>query len=264
MKRFFLPILFFTACTFITCQSTANSAHGGVSSADTAHYEMHSFHAKSKFLANAESGQDTTFISVNYPIFKDSITNKLVKSAIFTDGEQTMDQLATSFIEAYDEYAKEATVTTFAAWYHQRYIKVHSNTPLFISLINSVEEYTGGAHGNHYNLFKSYDLSSKKEIMLEDLIIKNNLPQLVNIAEARFREHENIAKDSSLSDSYFFDDGIFTLADNFALERDHLLFYYNPYEIKSYAEGDTELRIPLKDIKDLLSPKGIQYINSFN
>ncbi len=255
-------ILFCSLLSVAACQSSGTSAMTATELPDTAQYTLTHFYKSSKYLANKEEGHDTTYLRASFPVFQDSSINSLVKDAIYSDGEDNMDQVSEAFIMAFNEFVEESSVTDFVPWYTERTIRVFQNTPLLLTLTNHIEEYTGGAHGLRVVLFKHYDRLKKKEIKLNDLFSKDAQQELVKIAERIFRKQENIAKDSSLSDSYFFDEGKFALADNFALEPKDILFFYNVYEIKSYAEGETELRIPYEEIKKLLSPQGIQYVES--
>ena len=55
---------------------------------------------------------------------------------------------------------------------------------------------------------------------------------------------------------------MFALNDNFLVTPVGIRFLYNEYEIKSYAEGQTELLIPYNKIKSLLRPQSVvsQYL----
>ncbi|MCL8000973.1 RsiV family protein, partial [Brucella sp. 21LCYQ03] len=80
--------------------------------------------------------------------------------------------------------------------------------------------------------------------------------ELINLGESHFRTTEGLAPNDPLSGRYFFDEGIFTLADNFAFSKTGLVFQYNPYEIKAWSEGVTRIEIPYKELKDLLTDQG--------
>jgi predicted O-methyltransferase YrrM len=51
------------------------------------------------------------------------------------------------------------------------------------------------------------------------------------------------------SQGYWFEKNKFLLNSNFGLLSDTLIFTYNPYEITNYAEGQTELKIPMSLFK---------------
>ncbi len=52
-------------------------------------------------------------------------------------------------------------------------------------------------------------------------------------------------------DDFFFGEG-FQLPENFAIKKEGIFFYYNPYEAAPYALGTTEFIISYKDLKDIV------------
>ncbi|MNN23755.1 hypothetical protein D3C81_1371610 [compost metagenome] len=175
-----------------------------------------------------------------------------------------MQEAARRFINSYNEYVEDNNGKSTSTWNRDLQVDVIANTPVFLGLRTKQDEYTGGAHGDHFTLYSNFDRQSNKQIMIDDIIQKENKDKFVKIAEQYFRKQEGLSTDDSLSGKYFFEDGRFSLADNFTFEKDDILFYYNVYEIKSYAEGNTELRIPYTTFKHLISDKGLHYINSIN
>ena len=64
-----------------------------------------------------------------------------------------------------------------------------------------------------------------------------------------FRKNEKLSATEPLEERYFFDKGKFALAQSFYVNDKGLVFLYNPYEIKAYAEGYTELIVPFSALK---------------
>jgi len=62
--------------------------------------------------------------------------------------------------------------------------------------------------------------------------------------------------------NHFFKGDKFALNDNYLITPLGIRFLYNPYEIKPYAAGTTDLFIPYDKIKSLLRPNTVitQYI----
>ncbi|UIR57662.1 DUF3298 and DUF4163 domain-containing protein [Sphingobacterium sp. SRCM116780] len=235
-----------------------------VVNADTLHYEMKELHEYSRFFVKEGQKIDTTYFKAQYPQFKDTVINNLLQTSINLEGDSQMVTSAKRFVNAYDEYVEENNGNSTATWFRDLQAKVYQNTSKFISIETSQTEYTGGAHGDHFTLFSHFDTHTDQKITLNDIVNKENQKELIKIAERYFRKLEKLSDTESLNDKFFFEAGNFTLADNFALNKDGLLFYYNVYEIKSYAEGNTALKVPYKDIKHLISAKGLEYINSIN
>jgi hypothetical protein len=117
--------------------------------------------------------------------------------------------------------------------------------------------YTGGAHPNSNLTYLNFEVSTGKTLALSDLMKPGFEKQLTAIAEKDFRKRKGLAPQASLAEAgYDFDDDQFKLNDNFAVTKDGLVFYYNPYEIAAYAGGPTELVIKWSEIKGLIKKDG--------
>ena len=122
--------------------------------------------------------------------------------------------------------------------------------------------YSGGAHGNSSTTFVNWDTKVRRNIALKDILTDGYQAKLAAIAETIFRKQEKLSDTSSLARDYFFKDNKFALNDNYSITPLGLRFLYNPYEIKPYAAGTTDLFIPYKNIQLLLRPNTVvsQYI----
>ena len=85
---------------------------------------------------------------------------------------------------------------------------------------------------------------------------------MTKIGERIFRNDEKISSTASLTENYFFENGKFNLPENFYISNKGLVFLYNPYEIKPYVAGTTELVIPFANLKKIAKPNTI--LSSFN
>jgi len=117
--------------------------------------------------------------------------------------------------------------------------------------------YTGGAHGLYNTVYTNWNIQTKRRIELKDLLVGNYKAPLNTAAEVLFRRQENISALASLKDKYFFKDDKFSLNENFLITPQGLRFLYNPYEIKPYSEGQTELLVPYALIKTLIRPNTV-------
>jgi len=114
----------------------------------------------------------------------------------------------------------------YDTWYIVR------NSDNLLTLEHSVYSYTGGAHGNSYDLFYNIDIETGELIKLNDIItdttaikdllwerlVKRDIPLLVG-------------KDD------------FYITGNFDLSRDAITFVYNQYEVAPYSEGTIEITL---------------------
>ena len=231
---------------------------------DTLSYHKKMIDEHSNYFLKGDDQLDTTYFRASYPVFDEVKINDLVSSIVHLEGDTSMEEAAHRFISAYNEYVDDNNGKSTATWNRDLQVDVVANTPAYLAIRTKQEEYTGGAHGDHVTLYSNFDRQSNRSITIDDIIRKEDKGRFTTVAEQCFRKQEGLNKDDSLNGKYFFEEGKFSLADNFTFEKKELLFYYNIYEIKSYAEGSTELRIPYTAIKDLMSEKGLHYINSIN
>jgi hypothetical protein len=129
---------------------------------------------------------------------------------------------------------------------------------LYISTASTIFSFTGGAHPNSYQVYRSYDLATGKALELADFLVEGFETKFNQLAEIEFRMDKQIAPNKTLNDEgFFFEDGRFKLNSNFAILDRSLLFYYNPYEIGPYSIGPTELELKLTDYVDLIKPGSV-------
>lgn len=262
MSRLLIYIpLIFSACNNLPHSSTNTNLL--LNAKDTIPYSYSTIRENSEYFVTNEDTIDTTYFKITYPIFSKENLNDSIKKYILIDGENTAGEAAQSFIDGFDEFAGDSNSNTInASWFKDVNSQVILNTPILITLATQVNEYSGGAHGQHYTLYANFDLRRDQTILLKDIIQKDKIQELAVIAEKQFRKQENIDEKASLSKDFFFEDGIFTLNDNFGFSKNNLIIYYNEYEIRPYADGPTLLEIPYKDLKDVFNIRGQEYIKS--
>ncbi|HLT87220.1 MAG TPA: DUF3298 domain-containing protein [Sphingobacterium sp.] len=237
-------------------QENASTADTLVYARDTLDYHIEVFKEISPYFSGDETTLDTTFYAARYPVFLPEI-DSLVRDAVFVDGEHHASQVAESFLGGFNEYAEEQIESesrSFHAWFRNQDCEVILNVPGFLTLKNAISEYTGGAHGIELEIWSNYDIQNKRKLSLHDLF--GDTLALRQIVEDYFRKQEQLSDTSSYGSAYFFEDETFALAENFGLTPTGLLFHYNPYEIKSYAEGPTTLIVPYHAVADVMTAKG--------
>lgn len=202
---------------------------------------------------------DTGYVRIVYPVFSNQKLNqwveqKTVAAIASTDAEknQTYQQIADEFIQGYESLRD--TEGTMGAWFLDAETKVLTDQPDYLGLEHSLVNYSGGAHANSAMVYWNINPKTLQEITLESLINEGSMPQLTSIAEKIFRKNEKLSPTASLKDTYFFENDKFNLNRNFTVTKEGLKFLYNPYEIKAYAYGSTELLIPFSDLKTIARP----------
>lgn len=141
-------------------------------------------------------------------------------------------------------------------WQHtQEYSPYLNAQGLFGVKLNSYS-FTGGAHGNAFIYYFTFDSHSGKLLKLGDLFNTKHRETFVAMAEEQFVDTREIDTSDTYEDAgYWFEDNDFSLNNNFHYSRNGLEILYNPYEIAPYSEGIITLSFPYSEIKDLLKPE---------
>src|SRR3989338_755849 len=116
-----------------------------------------------------------------------------------------------------------------------------------ISMVFSVYNFTGGAHGMGDFVSLNYDVKNNKEIMLADLFAgqKNYLQKISDYAKADINK-QLVARMGNAQGAWL-DDGAGPKEENFSvfmINSDYLTFYFPPYQVAAYAVGDFEVKMP--------------------
>jgi hypothetical protein len=93
--------------------------------------------------------------------------------------------------------------------------------------------YTGGAHGNGSSSFLIYDLNAQKQLELNDMFGKEDLEKLEKQIYAQIKSERKLS-DSEMRNEY---DLPIKPNTNFYITPKGLHFFYNAYELTSYAMG---------------------------
>jgi hypothetical protein len=134
--------------------------------------------------------------------------------------------------------------------YQQARMAVVSNTDGLLSLAFTTASFTGGAHGNYGTQLRTYNIKSKKQVSLND-ILKPNYQATLNAALLRAaKNYFGLKPNESLAGAALVE--TVEANDNFAVTRTGILFNYTPYEIASYADGEIQLFIRFEDIKSIV------------
>lgn len=114
---------------------------------------------------------------------------------------------------------------------------------------------TGGAHPNGHTSFLNFDPKTGKLLAKSDLIADEK--GLLPVVEKHFRKHWAEVLEGDLNGDlnaagFMFDDDKFVLPKNITVDKNNLILFYNTYEIAPYVMGETDLRIPLSEVKQFL------------
>ncbi|KQC01228.1 DUF3298 and DUF4163 domain-containing protein [Pedobacter sp. Hv1] len=258
LALFFIAASIFVACTNEKKDTTAS----GDAKVDTLTYKYDSVKVYSKYVIKEDKNTDTAKASIKYPIFENKDLNTYINRQVldyFSKEDQAVSSyqdIVNSFIKGYDSFYTE-NKDTHQWWFLQIDIKVLRQTSNYIAMQYMHSDYAGGAHGITNISYINYNPKTNQPITLDSLIDASQKPKLLSIAEGIFRKNEKLSATAPLADKYFFDKGIFALAQNFYVSDKGLVFLYNPYEIKAYVFGTTELIVPFSALKEIAKPHTI-------
>lgn len=186
---------------------------------------------------------------------KSDITNTYTISEKPISFEELQNNLSTDYQKMLDEFPEYSN-----AWALEINSDILYQDSLFISVATTIYSYTGGAHPNSVQVYRSYDLRTGKPITLDQILIPGYERELNAAGEIEFRMTKEIPPDITLKErGYWFEEGQFSLNQNFAIINKSLVFYFNPYEIAPYSMGPTELELKLTDYAQLIKEGSVIY-----
>jgi len=270
----FILLLFIALCTTIKSSyeagqdevSTQNSNGNGAVA-----YEMKRL--KKEYSNSQNKEKHYAVVDITYPLARDGtdvfkvsfnayIQNYLIHKLsdyVSEDAKKVdeIDILAQRFLDSYKEF-----ITDFPDSPQRWNITIHGavvfTTPAVTSLALSLHSYTGGAHGNSEITYISLNTTTGEKIRLSDIVTDEK--KLVEIAEKKFRALKKLTADDDLKKSgFWFEGNKFSLNDNFYLTDKGLAFYYNQYEITSYAAGPTELVLTFEELEAIIVRNLLSY-----
>ena len=235
---------------------------------DSLTYKTVYYHKETKKVAIKNDSNNYGYVKAYYPVFSarhrflnDQVINIITAAPWTGETASSMEKASEKFLKEYLDFKKDVPDSP-AGYSWDQNLKVSYQDANLVVLTSDSYIYTAGAHGLESLLYFNFDVKEKKKLALKDLFIANYSKKLTEIAEQIFRKNEGLTADEPL-DNYFFENKTFNLNNNFAITPKGLLFTYNPYEIKSYAEGRTNLLVPYSSITSLIKPNSFisKYVN---
>lgn len=178
---------------------------------------------------------DNSDIKVNYPITNYSLLDDSIQinmNKLVYEFEKVSNSISDTFDRPYQMIVNNE--------YSKSYKK-------YLSVLFSVYQNTGGAHGNTF--FKSYLYNHKegKLLYLKDIIPKGTFGELRRLV----REKLN----AKLSFKDFIDEGTESLADFdcFMVTDTSVVFIFQPYDVAPFSEGSQKVEILNSEFPFLLN-----------
>ena len=224
-------------------------------------FETQKFSKKSALPCTEQCPQ----VNVSIPIAKNGIAADSINAKVFQTltsiiyfGEKpttskNYEELLGSFIKSYDKLKRDAPDEIFP-WEGEvkGQISYQSDQVLNIEINHYI--FTGGAHGYSGKRSLLFHPETGKTITPAEII--NDTTAFKRFAEKQFRAKYAIPEGTPInSKGLMFEDEKFQFPQNIFFTKQGLLFYYNAYEIASYAEGAQELLFSYDSIEKFLKIK---------
>ncbi|MGW8123337.1 DUF3298 and DUF4163 domain-containing protein [Roseivirga echinicomitans] len=263
-------LLLLTACEFGKRESvTTLEMIPDAPKATFVNYELEKLDKRTGPCLADGKGEKCLSIEIQYPVIDSGATAEVLQLinqqiqrdildyAFISEPKDDFNLLIEEMSQEYQKILDENEDYTFG-WLLEISSDIIHQDSSFISTATTVFTFTGGAHPNSTQVYRSYDLATGKVLTLGDILIEGYEEELNKLAEIEFRMDKRIPPSEPLNEQgYFFENGQFQLTTNFAVMNKSLLFYYNAYEIGPYAMGPTELELKLTDYANLIKPSGV-------
>jgi len=126
------------------------------------------------------------------------------------------------------------------------------NSKIFLSIVMSHYQFTGGAHGNYFALGYNINLKDGSVLSLKDIIKDDSFDLLAFECEQVILEKYEA---NSLDEAGLFED-VITIPDDqdFYILPGTLVLQFDPYEIGPWSMGEITAEISFEKIQDLFKP----------
>jgi hypothetical protein len=220
-----------------------------------------------KSYKNCSPNDTCTYLKVDYIEAvsgknKDKV-NKLIMNIVnrgVSYGDTSLPSMqvaADSFLAQYVSMRKEFPESP-QYWYLEQSVSANLDNPKIISLVSGNSSYMGGAHPNSYLAYYNINKETGDTLSLSNLFSPGFEKKLNELVDAAFRKANNLKPGDNLQDKGGLFENKITFNYNWMVSKDGAItFYYNPYEIASYAQGPIEVTLTKEDIAPLLSANSL-------
>lgn len=122
-----------------------------------------------------------------------------------------------------------------------------------VTLADFASAYTGGAHNMYSTSLICFDKKTGKKLQLKDVLTADGIKVLPAYLDRVARLQYDITNQKPLDENNFFVKQI-KPSENFYLTSTGIGFLYPPYELKSFADGEINLLVPLSALGKYLQP----------
>ena len=165
------------------------------------------------------------------------IDKEIISSAFYDNCTQVEDCVKAIEVSTVDE-TSETEVNVF--------VRYNQNGILSLDL-GFMSNYYGSAHPMYFSKTMNFDATTGASIQLSDIVNSVKLKEFNLLAERQFIKENG-------SEGWDFQPGNFKVNDRFVLHGQGMTFYFDAYELGTYAMGPAELTLTWGAIKPFLKP----------
>ena len=125
-----------------------------------------------------------------------------------------------------------------------RQVQFQYEGPGYSCILMSEYVYTGGAHGNSHHQFYNIDAEKCHLLSWQDVFRSWSSDSLSQALKASYLEQKGLDLTTDLYDAGLWVE-VLEPTNNFGLLEDKVVFFYNSYEVASYAAGPVEVQLPI-------------------
>lgn len=158
-------------------------------------------------------------------------------------------------VASFEGLREEPFTDTGASWYLQGSFSVSLLRQSAVSVRFSFESYTGGAHGAHWTVSANVRTEPVRELGIEDIFTDASaglgrvseyvVQELLRPVNGRARDDEWVKTGASANPENF---------RSFNVTSRGILLRFDEYQVGCYAEGPSEVHVPIEVVKDLIEP----------
>ncbi|MCD8261828.1 MAG: DUF3298 and DUF4163 domain-containing protein [Bacteroides sp.] len=190
------------------------------------------------------------------------MTTTFDKQYVKEDIQATVEEVASQYIYHYkkdmepvyeaDLKNKAEEIGSWYSFYESMNTRVIFYEQNLLSYMIYMSQYSGGAHGMYGTTFLNIDLSTGKQIYLEDLFREDYEDSLTDLLWKQLLAQTKSATRNEVEEQGYTSTGELEPTGNFCIGKKGITFYYNVYEITPYYMGPTEIEISYEALKPIL------------
>lgn len=169
----------------------------------------------------------------------------------FTDSlTESFEKELKEFYDPDNEYKE-----TFAYEYTQKGTVSDKSPEGIIAYTNRIEMYTGGAHGGALESYINFNEKTGNIITCGELFGNNQEAVKKLIKEQIIKDNDCKTEEELVEKRSIFSLGdVYISNNNFLIEKDGIMFCFNPYDIAPWSEGFIFAKLSYKELEGLITP----------